>query len=592
MATRTTTTTPAASELKAELIASMPWLKRATVFALVGALLLLMPSWYMLEVYDRAVGSRSVSTLAMLTVLLLAALVVMEMLDWVAGRLLHHAGMRFEQRLAPRAFDACFGARLRGVSGGALQPLQDLRVLRDFFPGPAVRAVLEAPISLVFLLLVFAIHPLLGWLTFAVAVLQTLLAWMNERTTKKPMVEAARAARDAQLHADATVRNAEVIEAMGMLPAIQKRWRQRQDEFLRLQATASDRAGTFQAATKAIQLMLGSALLGAGALLLLREHLVDDGALMIVASILGARVLSPLVSLVMQWRGVIGARDAWGRLEQALDAVPARAQATSLPVPVGRFAAESLAVPVPGTNNPILRNVSFTLSPGEVLAVIGPSAAGKSTLSRALIGVWPSMGGKARLDGADVFTWDKAELGAYIGYLPQGVELFDGSVADNIARFGTPDMAKVEAAARKVGLHELILGLPDGYDTEIGAEGARLSGGQRQRVALARALYGDPVFVVLDEPNASLDEAGEAALGQAIVDAKDKGTTFVIITHRRSVLAVTDKLLVLRDGQVQAFGPRDEVLKALQGGAKGAAPGRPAAAAARIESAPPTGSPA
>jgi ATP-binding cassette subfamily C exporter for protease/lipase len=545
-----------------------------------------MPSWYMLEVYDRAVGSRSEVTLAMLTVLLLAALVVMEVLDWVAGRLLHHAGMRFEQRLAPRAFDACFGARLRGVSAGALQPLQDLRALRDFFPGPAVRAVLEAPISLVFLLLVFAIHPLLGWVTFACAILQTALAWMNERTTKKPMVEAARAAREAQLHADATVRNAEVIEAMGMLPAIQRRWRGRQSEFLRLQATASDRAGTWQSATKMIQMLLGSALIGVGAWLLLRQDLQDDGALMIVASILGARVLSPLVQLVVQWRGVIGARDAWGRLEQALEAVPARQQATSLPAPTGRFAAEALTVPVPGTNNPILRNVSFALSPGEVLAVIGPSAAGKSTLSRALIGVWPSMGGKARLDGADVFTWDKAELGAYIGYLPQGVELFDGSVADNIARFGTPDLQKVEAAARKVGLHELILGLPEGYDTEIGSEGARLSGGQRQRLALARALYGDPVFVVLDEPNASLDEAGEAALGQAIIDAKKQGTTFVIITHRRSVLAVTDKLLVLRDGQVQAFGPRDEVLKALQRPPQGTPPARAPAGAPRLQPTP------
>ena len=554
----------------------MPWLTRAGAFALVGALLLLMPSWYMLEVYDRAVGSRSEGTLAMLTVLLLVALVVMEVLDWVAARLLHHAGMRFEQRLAPRAFDACFGARLRGVSSGALQPLQDLRALRDFFPGPAVRAVLEAPISVVFLLLVFAIHPLLGWVTFSFAALQTLLAWLNERATKQPMVEAARAAREAQLHADATVRNAEVIEAMGMLPSIQRRWRERQGDFLRLQATASDRAGSFQAATKMIQTLLGSALLGAGALLLLRQDLVDNGSLMIVASILGARVLSPLVQLVVQWRGVIGARDAWGRLEQALASVPPRAQATSLPVPEGRFAAESLVVPIPGTTTPILRNVSFTLSPGEVLAVIGPSAAGKSSLSRALVGVWPSMGGKARLDGADVFTWDKAELGAHIGYLPQGVELFDGSVADNIARFGTPDMEKVEAAARKVGLHELILGLPQGYDTEIGSDGTRLSGGQRQRLALARALYGDPVFVVLDEPNASLDEAGETALGQAILDAKQKGTTFVIITHRRSVLAVTDKLLVLRDGQVQAFGPRDEVLQALQRGAQGRIQAAPA----------------
>jgi ATP-binding cassette subfamily C exporter for protease/lipase len=558
------------SELESELAATRPWLRRAAAFAVVAALLLLMPSLYMLEVYDRAVGSRSGRTLAMLTLLLLAALLVMEVLDWAAGRLLHHAGLEFERRVAPRAFAACFGARLRGLQAGALQPLQDLRVLRDFFPGPAVRAALEAPISIVFLLLVFLIHPLLGWLTLAGAVLQTLLAWMNERTTKEPLVEAGRAAREAQLQADATVRNAEVIEAMGMLPAIQRRWRARQGDFLQLQARASDRAGTWQSATKFLQTTMGSAILGLGAWLMLRNEIQDDGALMIVASILGARVLAPIVALVVQWRSVVTARDAWGRLAQMLAAVPARAPAIALPAPSGRFAAENLVVPVPGGNAPVIRNLSFALAAGEVLAVVGPSAAGKSTLARALVGVWPSVGGKARLDGADVFTWDKGELGPFIGYLPQGVELLDGSVADNIARFGTADAQQVEAAARKVGLHDMIMQLPQGYDTEIGTDGAKLSGGQRQRLALARALYGKPVFVVLDEPNASLDEAGEAALAEAIRQCKAQGTTFVIITHRKSVLAVTDKLLVLRDGQAQAFGPRDEVLQALQRAAQGA----------------------
>lgn len=569
------------NELDLHLAATRPWVWRAGAFALVAALLLLVPSLYMLEVYDRAVGSRSERTLAMLTILLLAALLVMELLDWVAGRLLHHAGLEFERRLVQRAFDACFGARLRGVQVGALQPLQDLRLLRDFFPGPAVRAAMEAPISLVFLLVVFAIHPMLGWLTLAGAILQTLLAWMNERTTKDPLVEAGRAAREAQAEADASVRNAEVIEAMGMLPAVQQRWRERQAAFLALQARASDRAGTWQSASKLVQTIMGSAILGLGAWLMLRGKLLDNGALMIVASILGGRVLAPLVALVVQWRGVVAARDAWARLGQTLAASPARPPATALPAPSGRFTAEGLVVPVPGGNAPIIRNVAFSLAPGEVLAVIGPSAAGKSTLARALVGVWPSVGGKARLDGADVFAWDKAELGPFLGYLPQGVELFDGSVSENIARFGPPDPARVEAAARKVGLHETILQLPQGYDTEIGSEGARLSGGQRQRLALARALYGDPVFVVLDEPNASLDDAGEAALAEAIRQSKAQGTTFVIITHRKSVLAVTDKLLVLRDGQVQAFGPRDEVLQALQRAAAQAAQGAPAGPAPR-----------
>jgi ATP-binding cassette subfamily C exporter for protease/lipase len=551
-------------ELRAAVAATAPLLRRAAFFAVVGALLVLMPSWYMLEVYDRVVGSRSQTTLAMLTVLVVGAYVVMEVLDWAAASVLHEAGLRFERRLAPRVFDACFTASLRRLPAGGLQPLQDLQALRDFFPGPALRSALELPVAAVFLAIVFAIHPLLGWVTLLGAIVQAAVAWSNERGTREPMVGANRAAREAQLHADASLRNAQVIEAMGMLPDIHRRWMERQREYLSLQATASDRGGTWQAASRFVQTTMASALLGLAAWLVLRGELVDAGGLMIVASILGGRVLAPLVALITQWRTVVTARDAWQRLAQLLGAIPARPAAMALPAPSGRFAAENLVVPVPGSNVPVLKGVSFALQPGEVLAVIGPSASGKTTLARALVGLWPSAGGRARLDGVDVFAWDKAELGPHVGYLPQGVELFDGTVADNIARFDQPDPARVEAAARQVGLHEFILTLPEGYDTEIGSEGARLSGGQRQRLALARALYGAPVFVVLDEPNASLDEAGDRALAEAIAAAKARGTTFVVMTHRTSVLGVSDKLLVLADGQVQAFGPRDQVLGALQ----------------------------
>lgn len=551
-------------ELRTALAATAPLLRRAAAFAVIAALLVLMPSWYMLEVYDRVVGSRSHVTLYMLTLLVVGSFLVMEVLDWAAGSVLGEAGARFERQLAPRTFDACFAASLRRLPAGGLQPLADLRVLRDFFSGPATRAVFEAPVSLVFLLVVFAIHPLLGWLTLAGALVQGLVAWFNERDTHEPMVGANRSAREAQTYADASLRNAQVIEAMGMLPDIRRRWTDKQREFLRLQASASDRAGTWQAWSKLVQTTMASALLGLAAWLMLRDELQDSGGLMIVASILGGRVLAPIVQLVAQWRSVVGAGDAWQRLDKLLSALPPRPPAMPLPAPTGRFAAENLLVPVPGSSAPILKGVSFALAPGEVLAVVGPSASGKTTLARALVGLWPSAGGKARLDGADVYAWDKAELGPFLGYLPQGVELFDGSVADNIARFGEPDPARVEAAARKVGLHELILTLPQGYDTEIGSDGARLSGGQRQRLALARALYGDPVFVVLDEPNASLDEAGDAALAAAIASSKAKGTTFVVMTHRTSVLAVSDKMLVLNDGQVQGFGPRDQVMAALQ----------------------------
>jgi ATP-binding cassette subfamily C exporter for protease/lipase len=572
-------------ELRAAVAATAPLLRRAAFFALVGALLVLMPSWYMLEVYDRVVGSRSHTTLAMLTVLVVGAYVVMEVLDWAAASVLHEAGLSFERRLAPRVFDACFAASLRRLPAGGLQPLQDLQALRDFFPGPALRSAVELPVAAVFLAVVFAIHPLLGWVTLLGAIVQAAVAWTNERGTHQPMVGANRAAREAQLYADASLRNAQVIESMGMLPDIHRRWMERQREYLALQATASDRGGTWQAASRFVQTTMASALLGLAAWLVLRGELVDAGGLMIVASILGGRVLAPLVALISQWRTVVTARDAWQRLAQLLAAVPARPSAMPLPAPSGRFAAENLVVAVPGSNLPVLKGVSFALQPGEVLAVIGPSASGKTTLARALVGLWPSAGGRARLDGVDVFGWDKAELGPHLGYLPQGVELFDGTVADNIARFDAPDPAKVEAAARQVGLDEFILTLPEGYDTEIGSEGARLSGGQRQRLALARALYGAPVFVVLDEPNASLDEAGDRALAEAITAAKARGTTFVVMTHRTSVLGVSDKLLVLADGQVQAFGPRDQVLGALQKAAQQAQ----AQAAARPLQAQPAG---
>jgi ATP-binding cassette subfamily C exporter for protease/lipase len=286
--------------------------------------------------------------------------------------------------------------------------------------------------------------------------------------------------------------------------------------------------------------------------------------MMIIGSVLGGRVLAPLSQLVAQWNAVVNVRSAWERLEGLLAQVPPKTEAMSLPAPKGYLTVEGLMAGAPGQQVPIVQGVQFGLAKGEVLAVVGPSASGKTTLARLLVGLWPAMSGKVRLDGADVFTWDKSELGPYLGYLPQGVELLEGSLAENIARFGEVDMAQVEASARLVGLHELIMGLPQGYNSPIGRDGAMLSGGQRQRVGLARALYGKPVFVVLDEPNSSLDEAGDLALANAIAALKQLGTTFVVMTHRTSVLGVADKMLIMRNGAQQAFGSRDEVLAALQ----------------------------
>lgn len=565
MATMANAMTKNSSSELAQTVATLrPYFVRAAGFSLISSLLVLAPSGYMLEVYDRVVNSRSHSTLAMLTLAVLLAYVVMEMLEWARGEILHEAGVDLDHKLRHRIFGAIFEANLKKMPGGSAQPLSDLRTIREFFGSPPLLAAFEAPVSLVFLVLVFAISPVLGWASVVGALLQVFIGWLNERNTQPPLVAANRAASAAQQYADGSLRNAQVIESMGMLQDIHQRWVSKQRDFLSLQALASDRAGIYQAITKFLQTFLGSLLLGLGAWLLLKNELNGGGGMMMVASILGGRVVAPLVQIVTQWRTVINVRDAWQRLDSLLTNLPARPQSMPLPAPKGLLQVEGLAAVAPNSGAAIIRNVAFALMPGEVLAVVGPSAAGKTTLARLLVGLWPSVGGKVRLDGADVHTWDKAELGPHIGYLPQGVELLEGSLAENISRFGDFAPAKVKAAAQAVGLHDFIMALPKGYDSPVGRDGAMLSGGQRQRVALARALYGDPVLVVLDEPNSSLDDAGDAALASAIRELKARGTTFVVMTHRTSVLAVADKMMVLRDGTQQAFGARDEVLAALQ----------------------------
>ncbi len=567
------------SELRLALSSLRPYFARAAWFSLFSCLLVLAPSGYMLEVYDRVVNSRNHLTLAMLTLAVLGAYALMEVLEWVRAQIMHEAGVQLDAKLRSRIFSAIFQANLKKIPGGSLQPLNDLRTLRDFLGSPPLLALMEAPVSLVFLALVFAVSPVLGWAAIVGSLLQVFIGWLNERNTQPPLVAANRYAIAAQQYADGSLRNAQVIESMGMLRDIHRRWMIRQREFLNLQALASDRAGGYQALTKFLQTTMGSLLLGLGAWLLLRNELHGGSGMMLVASILGGRVLAPLVQIVTQWRLVVNMRDAWQRLESLLAAIPPKPETMALPAPRGALQVETLAAAAPGGNAAILKNIAFKLSPGDVLVVVGPSAAGKTTLARLLVGLWPAASGKVRLDGADVFTWDKSELGPHLGYLPQGVELLEGTLAENIARFGDVRPAAVRAAAQAVGLHDFIMGLPLGYDSPVGRDGAMLSGGQRQRVALARAIYGDPVLVVLDEPNSSLDDAGDAALAAAIVELKARGTTFVIMTHRTSVLAVADKMLILQDGAMQAFGPRDEVLAALKkANSQAAAPAQSASA--------------
>jgi ATP-binding cassette, subfamily C, bacterial exporter for protease/lipase len=398
------------------------------------------------------------------------------------------------------------------------------------------------------------------------------LAIANEWATRGPLGQANTAAVQSSNDATNSLRNAEVIEAMGMLDNLRRRWYEKYQNVIALQSIASDRAGSITAMTKFVRISLQSLALGVGALLAIEGQLTPGG--MIMGSILIGRGLAPVELLIGSWKQFLAARSAYERLEQLLKAFPARDPGMPLPPPRGHLTVENVVAAAPGTQVPILKGVTFALEPGEVLGIIGPTASGKSTLARLLVGVWPAAGGKVRLDGADIFTWNKQQLGDYIGYLPQDIELFAGTIAENIARFGEVESEKVIEAAQQAGVHEMILRFPKGYDTPIGASGGFLSGGQRQRIALARALYGAPPFIVLDEPNSNLDDNGEAALVQAVLAQKAAGRTLVVITHRTSILSAVDKLLLLREGTVQAFGPRQQVLEAIARAAQSTA-GRP-----------------
>jgi len=555
------------SEMSLALELLRPILFKAVMFSLIISLLALAPTVYMLEVYDRVVNSRNSVTLLMLTILVLMVYAMMEILEKVRTSMLRSAGIQFDHLLSKRVYGAMFESFLKRQSGGNMQILNDLRTVREFLHNPALLAVMETPISLVALMFSFLISPILGAATLLGGGVQIVVALMNERATRKPLMFANQRASGSIQFAEASLRNAHVMESMGMFNDIQVQWQKRHREFIELQAKASEGAGLWTNMSKTVQVVLGSFLLGLGAVLTMNNALNGGPAMMIIGSVLGGRVLAPLTQLVAQWNGVVTVRESWGRLELLLAQVPAKQENMSLPVPKGQLSVDGIVAgppAPPGQHVSVLRGIKFSLNSGEVLAVIGPSASGKTSLAKALVGLWPSSAGKVRLDGADIYAWNKSELGPYLGYLSQTVELLDGSVAENIARFGDVDMTQVEAAAKLVGVHDIIMALPLGYETNIGRDGAVLSGGQRQRVGLARAMYGKPVLVVLDEPNSSLDEAGDTALANAIASLKQLGTTFVIMTHRSNVLVVADKILLMREGTQQAFGPRDEVLAAMQ----------------------------
>jgi ATP-binding cassette subfamily C exporter for protease/lipase len=527
-------------------------------FSAIVNVLALVPSLYMLQVYDRVLSSRNEITLLMLSLMVVGAFMFSGALELIRSFVLVRVGAQFDMQLNRRLYTAAFEQNLKQTGANAGQALSDLTTLRQFLTGSGLFAFFDAPWFPIYLIVIFFFEPWLGLFALCGVAILVVLAIVNERVTYEPLKEANSMAIASSAAATNNLRNAEVIESMGMLPNLMSRWFKLHGKFLSLQAQASQKAGVISSATKFFQMSLSSLVLGLGALLVL-DNKITSG-MMIAASILLGRTLAPVQQLIAVWKSWSSTRSAFDRISALLESNPARPAGMPLPKPQGYLSVEGVTAAPPGVRNPIVKNVTFAIAPGDVLGVIGPSGSGKSTLARLLVGVWPAMAGKVRLDSADMYSWNKAELGPNIGYLPQDIELFSGTVSENIARFGEIDSEKVVTAAKRAGVHDMILHLPNGYDTQLGDGGGGLSGGQKQRLGLARAMYGDPALIVLDEPNSNLDELGEMALVNAVLDLRQRGKTIVLITHRPSALGATSKLLVMRDGSVQLFGPTKDVL--------------------------------
>lgn len=531
------------------------------LFSAVVNLLMLAGPVYTLQIYDRVLSSRSVPTLIALSVFLVGACAFQGILDVIRSRVIVRAGSLLDQRLEASVHDAVIRlAPMHRNAAGASAPVRDLDQIRAFLTSPGPAAIVDLPWVPLFLLICFLLHPWLGALALTGALTLFGLTLLTERASRMPARVLARdgAVRAAMIEADR--RNSEAILAMGMGGALARRWSSVNRRFLEAATRSADTLGSYGTLSKVLRLLLQSGMLGLGAYLVIRQEL-SAGAI-IAASIMMGRALAPIETAISHWRLFVAARDSIRRLGETLARLRGPAVGMLLPAPRQRLDVDQVTVAAPGMPNPIVANVRFALVAGEVLGIVGPNGAGKTSLGRVLVGVWPPAKGTVRLDGATLDQWDAEDRGLHIGYLPQTVDLFDGTVAENIARMSAvPDSEAVIAAARAAGAHEMILRLPSGYETRIGEAGIALSAGQRQRIALARALYGNPFLVVLDEPNASLDEEGEAALLQAVRDRKAHGAIVILISHRPAALLACDKILVLAHGVQQAFGPRDQVLK-------------------------------
>ncbi len=532
------------------------------VFSMVANVLMLSPTLYMLQVFDRVMSSRSELTLLAMSLITLFLFGVMAFAEWMRSRVLVRSGVRLDALLGTRVFNASFDAHLAPSRVSPARSFGDLIQIRQFLTGQGILAFFDTPWTPIYMGVLFILHPILGFLALFFAAVQGALAWFGHRRTVTPAEDASKASSESAAYLQSKLRNAEVLEPMGMVHNLRPHWARRHAHAQELQGRAQAITHRITAWSKFIRYSQQSLALGAGALLVIDGQLSPGG--MIAANVLMSRALAPIDMLVGTWRGFIGARSAFRRLEALLAAHPERDPALSRVAPQGALALRDVVAVAPGRAEPILKGVSVAVSAGTVTVVLGPSGSGKSTLARCMLGIWPDVSGEVLIDGLPIAGWDRNELGPYVGYLPQDVELFEGSIAENIARFGEVSPEKVIAAARSAGLHEMILRFPKGYDTPIGEAGHLLSGGQRQRIGLARAMYGDPVLVVLDEPNANLDDVGEAALVRAVQELKVKGCTVFLITHRPGIVAVADRVLVLRNGVVKADGPRDEVLAALR----------------------------
>jgi ATP-binding cassette subfamily C protein EexD len=534
----------------------------AAVISLFLNLLLLTPSVYMLQIFRRVLQSGSEETLFMLTLMAVGAIAVWGWLSALRSKILARMSAKIDTQLGERIHAALIARALLSNQARGIQALRDLSQLRNLFAGATVQYLFDAPWTPIFIIVIYFLHPLLGTMAVVGMVLIIVLAILNDVLTRDALGAANEAAQTGYNSASTNVRNAEVVEGMGMLAAVTRRWRRHNADVLHYQSMATETSDSIQAIARALQLVLQMAVYGAGAYLVI-EHELDPGPMM-AGVFLMSRAIAPLAAAIRIWQQILAGKDSYTRINTLLSAMPRLARSDmQLPQPQGALAVERVTYVPPGAGKQSLKGISFALQPGEALGVIGPSAAGKSTLAKIIVGVWRPASGVVRLDGADVAAWNPDHLGPYVGYLPQDVELFEGTVRDNIARMADAPADNVIAAARVAGVHQMVLRLPQGYETEIGESGSVLSGGQRQRIGLARALFGSPRLLVLDEPNSNLDTAGEEALLQALAKAKADGTTTVIIAHRPSILVNVDKLLVLNDGAVEMFGPRAEVLARL-----------------------------